>query len=59
MKQIILSALLGAVLCSPWPALAESAYLKLGIGQSRYIDSIDTTKERALTVAYGAALGPT
>lgn len=59
MKKIILPALLGAVLCSPWPALAESAYLKLGIGQSRYSDSIDTMRERALTVAYGAALDAT
>jgi len=48
-----------ANLCAPWPALAESAYLKLGIGQSRYSDSIDTMRERALTVAYGAALDAT
>ncbi|MFM7227697.1 MAG: outer membrane beta-barrel protein [Betaproteobacteria bacterium] len=59
MKKIILPMLLGAALCSPWPALAESAYLKLGIGQSRYSSQFETFRERALTVAYGAPLDST
>ena len=59
MKKTVLAALLGAALCSPWPALAESNYLKVGFGQSRYANPLDTDTERALSLAYGAALDAT
>ena len=59
MKTTVLAALLGAALCSPWPALAESNYLKVGFGQSRYANPLDTDTERALSLAYGAALDAT
>jgi opacity protein-like surface antigen len=59
MKKTVMATLLGAALCSPWPALADSAYLKLGFGQSRYSDGTDTETDRALSVAYGAALDST
>ncbi len=36
MKKTVLAALLGAAICSPWPALAESSYFKVGVGQSGY-----------------------
>lgn len=59
MKKTVLAALLGAALCSPWPALADSAYLKVGFGQSRYGNPLNTDTERALSLAYGAALDAT
>ena len=59
MKKTVLAALLGAALCSPWPALAESSYLKVSVGQSRYGNPLDTDTERALSLAYGAALDAT
>jgi OOP family OmpA-OmpF porin len=59
MKKTVLAALLGAALCSPWPALADSAYLKVGFGQSRYTDPGGTDTERALSLAYGAPLDAT
>jgi opacity protein-like surface antigen len=59
MKKPLMAALLGAALCSPWPALADSAYLKLGLGQSRYSAATDTETGRALSLAYGAALDST
>ncbi len=59
MKKTVLAALIGAALCSPWPALADSSYLKVGVGQSRYSTSLDTETERALSLAYGAALDAT
>jgi hypothetical protein len=51
MKKTVLAALLGAALCSPWPALAESSYLKVSVGQSRYGNPLDTDSERALSLA--------
>jgi OOP family OmpA-OmpF porin len=59
MKKTVLAALLGAALCSPWPALAESSYLKVSVGQSRYGNPLDTDTERPLSLAYGAALDAT
>jgi OOP family OmpA-OmpF porin len=56
MKKPLMAALLCAALCSPWPALADSAYLKLGFGQSRYSNQLGTETGRALSLAYGAAL---
>lgn len=59
MKKTVLAALMGAALCSPWPALAESDYLKVGFGQSVYTNPLDTDTERALSLVYGSALDKT
>lgn len=59
MKKTVLAALIGAALCSPWPALAESGYLKVGVGQSSYSTPLDTETERAMSLAYGAKLDAT
>ena len=59
MKKTVLAALIGAALCSPWPALAESGYLKVGVGQSSYSTPPDTETERAMSLAYGATLDAT
>jgi len=59
MKNTVMAVLLAAALGTPWPALADSAYLKVGFGQSRYTNPFATDTERAISLAYGAALDST
>jgi opacity protein-like surface antigen len=56
MKKTVLAALLGAAICSPWPALAESAYFKVGLGPSRYSMPGNSEAETAWNLAYGQSL---
>jgi hypothetical protein len=52
MKNTVMAVLLGAALGTPWPALADSAYLKVGFGQSRYTNPFATdTKSVISTLA--------
>lgn len=58
MKKLLLASAMGAALLSPWPAMAEASYFKVGLGPSRHSQPGNSATETAWNLAYGQAVDP-
>jgi len=58
MKKLLLASATVAALLSPWAAMAEASYFKVGLGPSRYSQPGNSATETAWNLAYGQAIDP-